>query len=102
MIHVSMCDKAPSCIKIACLNCHFAGAQVSQNILRSTKWTAVTVHVTGPAVDCSAKKNGPVIKLAVIPHQTVSLGECNGTGWKTWGIYLAQIPLLRVLTSQFR
>ena len=34
-----------------------------------SKRTAVTVHVTSLVVDCSSKKNDPIRKVPVIPHQ---------------------------------
>lgn len=34
----------------------------------------VKVHVTGSAIDVSSKKNYTIKKLAVIPHQMVTLG----------------------------
>lgn len=45
------------------------------------KQIAAIVHVTGPTVECSSKKNGPFNILALIPQLTVTLGECNRTGY---------------------
>ena len=53
------------------------GSLTSQSLRKMmTKFEATS----SLSVECSSMKNGTTMKLAVIPHQTVTLGECNGTG----------------------
>ena len=50
----------------------------------------------------SQKNNGPIMNLAVKPHETVMFSECNGISCTLWGCSEVRIRLFCVFTDPLR
>lgn len=65
------------------------------------KWAAITVHITGPAVDYSSKKKGPIMIFAAVPHQVKSVEESIAVRYTTSKFCQSQISSYRYSDHHF-
>ena len=82
MKHVLVYSGTTSCIKFVVSKIpRWWSSGITKCFIIKSKQTAAMINQTGPSVDCtSKKKNGLIMNLALMPHETMTLGDLNWTG----------------------